>query len=80
MWVIISYNRDTKSLKVEFNNLNKNLSIKIYNIHGVQIQSKSLFAEDKLVYSINVSNYPEGIYLIRIKGEDFIYSQKILIN
>src|SRR5690554_5327830 len=78
--LIIRYNRDAKSLIVEFSNLNKNLSIEIYNIHGVQIQSKSLFAEYKLVYSLNVPNYPKGIYLIRIKGEDYIYSQKILIN
>ncbi|MFV0501951.1 MAG: hypothetical protein ACK5MH_10210 [Bacteroidales bacterium] len=49
-------------------------------MHGVKIQSKSLFAVDKLVYSLNVYNYPKGIYLIRIKGEDYIDSQKILIN
>lgn len=77
---IITYNKDSKNLILEFKNINQKVSVDLFNITGVITKSVSLYAKDDSYFKIDVTNLPKGIYLIRIKGGEYIYSQKLYID
>lgn len=55
----------------------KTAEIKIYNMLGKEMFSKQINANDEL---IDISNLPNGVYLIKSQAEDKISTQKFIVQ
>lgn len=53
----------------------KNSTIEIINIEGQRLYTKELNTN---FIQIDISNYPQGIYFVKVKSEDFIKTEKII--
>ncbi len=53
-----------------------NSSISVYNINGVEIINKNINLKDK----IDLSNYPKGMYLLKIKSDTQNYLHKLILK
>ena len=62
---------------IDFEYINTNTQIEIYNLIGEKVLAKNII-QDKL--SIDISDKPKGIYLIKIINEQNIQTQKVLIK
>ncbi len=51
----------------------------LFDINGKQVMSTTLDASTDF-NTLNIRLYPKGIYLLRVSGNDFIQTHKILIN
>jgi Leucine-rich repeat (LRR) protein len=74
------YPNPTKGLlKIELGNETANWnSIEIYDRFGVRIIQEPL--KDSFTHEIDLSEFPEGIYFLRIRNDFKSYSQKIIHN
>nr|WP_321409272.1 S8 family serine peptidase [uncultured Carboxylicivirga sp.] len=68
----------TDLLNIEWNsNLSENTLIRLLNIDGTIIQSENIKVSSG-VHSLNVSQLPEGIYIVEVISGEETYSQKII--
>jgi len=71
-------NPSTTFLTVNFINIsNKINSIVITDIKGIKIFEAQISAQEA---TINVANYPVGIYIVRLKSDTFDYISKFCKN
>lgn len=65
-------------IKIESSGRSSPLQIEIYNISGVQVLKNVYDASAHI--SINTENLSGGIYVIKISGQETIYTEKIIIT
>lgn len=82
-----SYNKDSftvtqfpkEKINLGFNTTQQNLEINIFSISGQLIYSEAIGIKNKgESKTIDLSAYPEGVYMIRIVSEKEIYTAKII--
>jgi len=57
---------------------NSATNITMYNIVGSQLMTKVLNQNERR-FEIDLSEMPEGVYTVLVTGEDFVYSEKVLV-
>jgi len=57
-------------------NISSKMNISIYNTLGMHIFDKLILTNDVL----DLSKFPKGIYIIKVKNEAEIFSQKLIRN
>ncbi len=63
-------------INIEIENI-KNAAIEIYNVSGTLVLSKAL---DSKVEKFDISDFPKGIYLVKVRQEDVIYIEKVVVR
>ncbi len=67
-------------LYIELNSINTaNTKIEVYNMLGTQLTDIHLQTDNANRYKIDISNYPAGVYLVRIIQDNTIISRKITL-
>ncbi|MBT8272019.1 MAG: T9SS type A sorting domain-containing protein [Flavobacteriaceae bacterium] len=64
-------------LNIKFRNL-VNAGISIFDMTGKQLLTRDLTAHE--IFQVNLGNYENGIYLLRIKIDDRIMTRKIILQ
>lgn len=59
--------------------LNPNLTLEIYNLHGILIYRKSNYNPGNHIVEVDISKIPAGIYTYKIKTGSFSESEKFVI-
>lgn len=77
--VTIYPNPVTDILNIETNTYVGNLLIDLIDLNGRLVQSNKI-SDFNEKYALTVSNLPKGIYILKLKGEQFVHTQKISIN
>ncbi len=73
-------NPTLKKLFVDLRNNNfSNLNVSIYNLLGKVTDKYNLINSQDRTLEFDISNYTNGIYMVRITSESAIYDRKILI-
>ena len=72
----INPNPAAKYVRVDFNNSRENTII-LYNTAGVKLKEKTTSGKSQ---RINVGQYKPGLYIIHIRGKDYVVSRKLLIK
>lgn len=79
---ITIYPNPTKGLfNIEFNELlfRRNVEVEIYNVQG-QLMNQYRFDNPNARITINADNLSSGIYFVKLKSEDIIYTKKLTIS
>jgi len=73
---------DIVNINFEFPKFNtkENVSLKIYNIMGTEVYSKSIDVTTMLQTTINMDFLPDGIYMIEFVTNENVYNQKVIKN
>ncbi|MCX6282576.1 MAG: M14 family zinc carboxypeptidase [Bacteroidetes bacterium] len=58
----------------------KKWRLDVVNIIGVSIYSSEINNSGQLIYKIDVSAYPEGVYFIRLSNNNGIYRKQIIVK
>jgi hypothetical protein len=59
------------------NGLNSHATLEIINVHGVLVSKENVGPSNK---SVNVSNLKSGVYIVRVKGENVNFMQKVMVK
>lgn len=54
------------------------VDIKLYDVRGNTLQEQSLPNTLNQTYEVDMSSLPQGIYLVRVKGESFSYVRRVM--
>ncbi|MCK4677801.1 MAG: T9SS type A sorting domain-containing protein, partial [Bacteroidales bacterium] len=67
---------------LEIDRFNDNLTIEVLNIQGQLIQKRLIeyFGNKTFSGQIDISGYPDGIYLVRLYNNRFLHIRKIIKN
>ena len=76
--VTISPNPAKNEINLNSKNLKGNYSIKIYNMTGSLVKEASYNPANNK--SISLSNLTNGVYVIKIEGDNISHSQKLIIK
>lgn len=68
-------NPATNQLNIELPQTSKESNVTIYNTNGQQVFSAQLFSENT---QINISNFPVGLYLVKVISSYGVYTSKII--
>ncbi|MCF8297235.1 MAG: T9SS type A sorting domain-containing protein [Saprospiraceae bacterium] len=63
--------------KILTSGINKDFQISVYDIQGQKIHSQVVNKEN---IEIDLSTYPKGVYFIRLWNDDFVKTEKILLE
>lgn len=67
-------------ITIQSDNLFENLELKIFNVIGEIVYNKTFFDKSSPINEKISLNISSGIYLITIKADDKIYTDKLIIN
>ncbi|MEO6426998.1 MAG: T9SS type A sorting domain-containing protein [Bacteroidia bacterium] len=70
-----SFYPNPASQKIKFKQL-QNAEIEIYDAAGKKVRSGSIKENDE----ISISDFPQGLYLLRIKSDQKIFNEKLIIQ
>ena len=77
--MVISPNPANSTLMIETKGVqNKNISLEMTDMLGKVIYTQEILANEN--FRMDVSEYPEGIYFVKISGTGFSSIQKIIIS
>ena len=76
--IIISPNPAKNEVFINSKSLNGNYNIKIYSMTGSVVKEDNYSALNQI--SINVSNLPNGVYIMKVEGDKINHSQKLIIK
>ena len=62
------------------NHSNSTIEISVYTISGQRILQKEIKQADKYEYKWEIQNYPAGIYIVRVQGNDSAIIRKLIIK
>ena len=79
--VNIFVNEQTHKLCIDLNNNSfEKFSVSIFNLMGKEVATYNFSTIQEKLLTINIDNFTNGVYLIRIITEAGIYDGKVLIN
>lgn len=61
-------------------NTEKNLSLAVMNIQGKMIREMNIETglAEKLMIPVTISDYPDGIYVVKVIGKKLMFVEKII--
>jgi hypothetical protein len=63
-------------INIEIENIN-NARLEIYNVNGTLLFSKTLHSESE---KIDMSGFSEGLYLVKVKQEEVLIVEKVVVR
>lgn len=76
--IIISPNPSTGIFQISISGINKDFQISVFSIEGQKIHSQNVL--NKEITDLDLSTYPKGIYFIRLWNDDFLKTEKIVLQ
>ncbi len=60
------------------NTLEDDFIVEVSNILGIKVFDTQFYSNNQNIFSIDISNFPDGVYFVKIKSTNLVYTEKII--
>lgn len=72
-------NPTSNNLNLVFEDASSDFTVELYNINGQKFYNQQ-FEASTTFYTIDLPEIPKGMYLVKVRGEDFVKTEKLIVR